>query len=130
MPVGAAMANAQNAFAPPMGTQPPPRTEQVPPTVPDVEQEEHQAVYALDAAAPFLLDGDAAHEQPLKFTDVLTEAEFKTRGLGENGEMIFAASSKGPGTTGAAFSRSHSAAQDFASWRSRASFEPVGGQNG
>ena len=95
MPVGAAMANAQNAFAPPMGTQPPPRTEQVLPTVPDVEQEEHQAVYALDAAAPFLPDGDAAHEQPLKFTDVLTEAELKTRGLGENGEMIFAASSKG-----------------------------------
>jgi len=70
MPVGPAMANAQNAFAPSMSTQPPPRTEQVQPTVPDVEQEEHQAVHALDAAAPFLPDGDSAHEQLLKFTDV------------------------------------------------------------
>jgi hypothetical protein len=41
------MANAQNAFAPSMSTQLPPRTEQVQPTVPDVEQEEHQAVHAL-----------------------------------------------------------------------------------
>ena len=95
MPGGAAMANAQNGFAPPMSTQPPPRTEQVQPTVPDVEQEEHQAVHALDAAGAFLPDVDAPHEQPLQFTDVLTEAQLKTHGLGENGAMLFAASSKG-----------------------------------
>ena len=76
------------------GTQPGDRPLQVAATIPDAEQEEHEAVYAPDVAR-ILPNVEVANEAPLKWSDVLKEKDLKLHGLGNDGAMVFPQPVKG-----------------------------------
>ena len=80
-------------FAPPLSTQPSPAATQLPATIPEAEQEDHEASYAPDGA-DVLEDTEAATVTPLTFQDVLSEAQLKTNGLGPDGALLFPKTSK------------------------------------
>lgn len=75
--------------APAMATQGPsaPTETQISPTIPEAEQEDHEASYAPEAADP--AEAGDVDVVPLTFNDALMEGQLKTSGLGPGGAMIF-----------------------------------------
>lgn len=91
-------------FAPPLGTQPFPLAAELPATIQEAEQEDHEASYAPDGG-DVLEDTEALTVTPLTFKDVLSEDHLKTNGLGPGGAMLFPQTKKSGQVTQLFFDR-------------------------